>query len=259
MAITTLDLLVAANRQKKTFYKVSQAAKTASALVSLWRVAGTPAAGDIPPTGVGEVPTKTTLGALSFSEIGSGAKIYLGRMAAAGATAGTLIIYDRLAHTSGLVGNITTEQIVNSTALIRHTTGVGVEAFLETYTATGAAASNITVKYTDESGNAGQTVTFAHQVTPAVAQMQLIPGIPGCRKVESVQFSASTGTAGDFGITLGKRLAEIPIHIDTGKVLGPFEIGLPEIWTNACLAFMVAASTTNTGIISGSSIDIVQG
>ena len=259
MAITTLDGLVAANRCKVIFQKATSTAKAAGALQSLWKVAGIPAAGATPPTGAGEAPNKATLGALQFGEIGGGTSIYLGRMAVSGATPGTLIIYDRLSHNSGLVGNITTEQTVNSAALTRSTDGVGVEVFLETYTATGATAANITVKYTDEQGNTGLTVTFAHQQTPVVGQLQQVPGIFGCRQIESVQFSASTGSAGDFGIVLAKRIAEIPIIADIGKVLGPFELGLPVVSANPCLALMVVSSTTTTGLINGSSIDILQG
>jgi hypothetical protein len=259
MALTTLDGLVAANRKKYIFQKASATSKVASALHSLWKIAGIPAAGATPPSGVGEVPTKSTIGAFLFAVVGGGTSIYLGRMACSGATSGTLILYDRLVHTSGLVGNVATEQTVNSTALSRYTDGVGVEAFLETYAATGASAANITVKYTDELGNTGQTVTFAHQVTTVIGQMQQVPGILGCRQIESVQFSATTGTAGDFGIVLAKRLAEIPIDTASGKVLGPFEVGLPTVHADACLALMVVCSTTNTGIINGASIDLLQG
>lgn len=259
MALTTLDGLIAATRTKYTFQKASQSAKAANTYSSLWKVAGIPAPGNTPPTGVGEAPTKATLGAFTMVEIGGGTSIYLGRFSCSGATAGTLILYDRLVHTSGLSGIDTLEQAVNSAALTRHTSGVGVEAFLETYTATGSTARDITVKYTDDTGATGQTVTFAHQVTPTIGQMQAIPGIRGCRQIESVQFSGSTGTAGDFGITLAKRIAEIPINTSFGAVLGPFTLGLPLIASNACLALMVLASATNTGIINGSSIDLVQG
>lgn len=259
MSITTLDGLLAASRKKYTIQKASLAAKAASAYASLWKVAGIPAAGATPPTGSGEAPTKATIGAVPFSEIGGGAAIYLGRFAASGATAGTLILYDRLVHTSGLSGVDTASQSVNTAALTRWTDGVGVEAFLETYTATGSTARDITITYTDETGATGQTVTFAHQVSAVIGQMQAIPGIKGCRSVQSVQLSGSTGTAGDFGITLAKRIAEIPIRTDIGEVQGPFSLGLPLVVSNACLALMVLASTTNTGLISGSSLDIVQG
>lgn len=259
MALTTLDGLIAADRKNYSFQKASQSAKAANTYSSLWKTAGIPAPGNTPPTGVGEAPTKATMGAFPIIEIGGGTSIYLGRFACSGATAGTLVLYDRLVHTSGLSGVDILEQVVDSAALTRHTSGVGVEAFLETYTATGATARDITVKYTNDDGTPGQTVTFAHQITATIAQMQAIPGIKGCRKIESVQFSGSTGTAGDFGITLAKRIAEIPINTTTGTVLGPFTLGLPLIAANACLALMVLASTTNTGIINGASISLVQG
>jgi hypothetical protein len=262
MTITTLNGLVAAARTKLPFYKATSAADAANVLVSLWKVGTNPAAGATPPAGAGEAPTGATLGSFRFTEIGGGTSIYAVRALLQMATMGTLNLFDRLVHTSGLSGILTTAQAVNSAALTRYTDGAGVELFIEHYTATGATAVDITVSYTNQAGVAGQTSTFPFYTSPVAGLMQAVPlqaGDTGVRSVQSVTLSASTGIAGDFGITLARRLVDIsPDNTNSGKVFSPFDIGLPTILPSSCLAMAVMTSTTNTGILSGS-FDILQG
>ena len=262
MAITSTDQLLAASKQLKSFGKVSMAAKAAGTFQSLWTAAGLPTAGVAAGTATGLAPTSATAGALPFVNPSSGLS-YLSKIGNSQQTVGTLILYDRLVHTSTLNGTLTTAQTVNSAALTRHTTGEDVELFLEVYTATGATASNVTISYTNSAGVAGRTTpAVAMQVTPVAGQMLPIPlqsGDTGIRSVQSVTLSSSTATAGNFGITLVKRIAEIPITVaGTGVVLDPFALGFPEIENNACLSFMVVTSTTSTGFITGT-INIAQG
>ena len=262
MPITSLDQLLAASNQLKSFGKVSMTAKAAGTFQSLWTAAGLPAAGANPASLAMVIPTRATAGALPFVNPATGLS-YISKISSSQQTIGTLILYDRIAHSSGLNGTLTTAQAVNGAALTRHTTGEDVELFLEVYTATGATASNVTISYTNSAGVAGRTTpAVAMQVTPVVGQMLPIPlqaGDTGIRSVQSVALSASTATAGNFGITLVKRIAEIPITVaGTGVVLDPFALGFPQIANDACLSFMVVTSTTSTGFITGT-INIAQG
>ena len=262
MAITSLDQLLAASNQLKSFGKVSMTAKAAGTFQSLWTAAGLPAAGANPASLAMVIPTSATAGALPFVNPTTGLS-YISKIGSSQQTIGTLILYDRIAHSSGLNGTLTTAQAVNGAALTRHTTGEDVELFLEVYTATGATASSVTISYTNSAGVAGRTTpAVAMQVTPVVGQMLPIPlqaGDTGIRSVQSVTLSASTATAGNFGITLVKRIAEIPITVaGTGVVLDPFALGFPQIANDACLSFMVVTSTTSTGFITGT-INIAQG
>lgn len=261
MTITSLDGLVAATRTTLPFYKISSTALS-NTLQSLWKTTNLPLAGVTPPTGSGEAPSKTTLGAFNFSEVGGSTLIYCGRAVLTMATLGTMLLYDRLVHTSGLSGNITTEQTVNSTALTRYTDGIGVELFLEWYTPTGSTASTVTIVYTNSSGTTGRTATATIQASPVAGTMQNIPlqsGDIGIRSVQSITLSAGTGVAGNFGITLVKRLIDINTDaVNAGKVFGPFDVGLPTIAAAPCLALAVQTSTTYTGIISGS-LGLLQG
>ena len=262
MAIVSLDQLLAAKNQLKSFGKVSMTAKAAGTFQSLWTAAGLPAAGANPASLAMVIPTGATAGALPFVNPETGLS-YISKISSSQQTIGTLILYDRIAHSSGLNGTLTTAQAVNGAALTRHTTGEDVELFLEVYAATGATASNVTISYTNSAGVAGRTTpAIAMQVTPVVGQMLPIPlqeGDTGIQSVQSVTLSASTATAGNFGITLVKRIAEIPITVaGTGVVLDPFALGFPQIENNACLSMMVVTSTTSTGFVTGT-INIAQG
>ena len=90
--------------------------------------------------------------------------------------------------------------------------------------------------------------------------MQFLPlqaGDLGVTAVASVTLSGTTGTAGNFGITLVKRIAEVSITAaNVGNVYD--QIVGPVVEDSSCLALMVLCSTTNTGLISGG-LRIAQG
>lgn len=258
--ISSLDQLVAAAKQELPFFKPSMASKAAGAWQSLWTAAGQPAAGSAP--GAAAIPTSATAGALLFSDPVA-ALTYLSTLQAAGGTIGTLVLYDRLAHASGLSGVLTTAQAVNTPALTRCVDGIGVEAWLEWYTATGATASNVTASYTNTDDTAGRTtVSQVLQATPVAGQMQKLPlaaGDKGVKSLQTVTLSASTATAGNFGVTLLKQLATIPLTVaNIATVMDAIDLGLPKIDNGACLALMVLCSTTNTGAIFGKA-QVAQG
>jgi len=240
------------------YNKASLTTKGTGFFHSLWKGAGNPPAGATPPafgSGAGYVPTNGTLGAIPFQNPGALLDSYLARLGVAGATSGTLIVYDRLWHCSGLATNITTAQNIVTPGDAGRVLGYSqVELWGEIYAAPGATAATWTVGYTDEANNAGSSATYAH---PASAEVvgQMVPfvlgaGDYGVRSVQSFTCSVSSGTAGDVGLTLLRRVAEIPIDIKE-NVQDAFALGLPEVLDNACLAMMVLCSTTSTGYIAG--------
>jgi len=264
MAITTMDGLLAgiSSASNVNFMKVSAAAEGAGTYHSLFKVAGFPIAGANPPTGVGDIPTSATVGAIPFTNPGGANTKYFGRVEMVSSTIGTLIIYDRLWHNSGWVGNIATSQTVNSKALTRNTSGVGVEIFGEVYTAMGATASTFSVTYTD-STNTSRVGTYAQPANAlSVGQMFYFnPPIAGngCKSIQSVILSISTGTAGNFGLTMVKRVAEIPLTLaNVSYVMDSFALGMPTLEDNSCLCAMVACTTTATGNIFGS-LKLIEG
>lgn len=264
MAITTMDGLVAAiaSRPIIPINKASATAKAAGSFHSLWTTAGFPAGGSAAGSANGAIPTSATTGALSFVNASGTNTTYLGKLAIQGATVGTFMIYDRLWHNSALSGTVTTAQTFTQPALTRHTDGIGVEAFLEIYTATGSTAVTATISYTNTDDVSGRSGTVSLIASPVAGQMipfQLASGDKGVKSIQSVTLSATTGTAGNFGLTLIKRKAEVPITVaNIGQTLDGIALGLPEIWDNACLAFMVQCSATNTGYMLGTTC-IIEG
>jgi hypothetical protein len=84
-------------------------------------------------------------------------------------------------------------------------------------------------------------------------------GDTGCRSVQSLTCSASSGTAGDVGITLLRRVATIPLGVaNITSKNNIFDLGKPVIYDNACIAIMVLCNATNTGLIQGQ-LAIAQG
>lgn len=262
MAITSMDGLVTAMPgQILSYYKPSQTSEGAGFLHSLWRASGTPGAGAIPATGSGQTCSSLTAGALKFNNPTGGQLTYLARALMGSSVTGSLILYDRLVTTSGLSGTVTTVQNINSEPLTRYTSGDDVSLFIEWYTATGATAANITVNYVNHTGATGQvTEAQAFSTSPTAGQMQPIAlnGNDGIRRVESVTLSGTTGTAGNFGITLARRLLTIPLGSANVSTTMDAFASMAKIEDSACIAGMVFCSAATTGNIIGE-ISLIQG
>jgi hypothetical protein len=84
-------------------------------------------------------------------------------------------------------------------------------------------------------------------------------GDTGVRTVSQVQLSAATGTAGDFGLVLLRRLAEVPITaVNVLADRDAFALGMPEIFPDACLTLQVLCTTTSTGNIMAA-VEFIEG
>lgn len=262
MAIDLDSLLAALPAAEFDVYKASQASEGAGTWHSLWKVAGRPAAGATPPafgSGSGYVPTRTTTGALGQSN--PAGNRYLGNANLSASVVGCLIIYDRLWTCSGFGTVVTTAQnVVTGGSLPSGRTPNGaydVELWGEVYTAPGATTATWTVAAPD-GGGTPRNYTYTHPANAeTVGQMfHFVPptaASPGVGVPTSFTASASSGTAGDIGLTLMRRLAVIPFATaNIGTALDAFALGLPEVFDDACLAFMVQCSTTSTGVFLGS-------
>ena len=259
MAISTQDQLVAALAAAKKFglYKASVTTEGAGTWQSLWTAAGQPAAGAAQGTANGAIPDNTTPGAIPYTNPGGANSGYLAKLSLHGANVGTLILYDRLWHNSGLSGIVTTAQAITQPALTRYTDGIGVELWMEVYAAMGATASVFTASYTNDANTAGRSATYSMPAN-ALTQNQMVPfalasGDKGVKSVQSVTLSLSTGTAGNFGLMLLKRIAEIPINAaNSGGVLDFFGLGGAVLPPSSCLFLAQLCSATTSGVVNGS-------
>lgn len=264
MALTTLDGLVAGAIPPAPIYKASQTAEGAGTFHSLFLAAGIPGAGSAPPAytaGSGYMCSRTTQGAIPFANPGSG-ETRLVKMAMAGATVGTVILYDRLWTCSGFNTTTTTAQSITTPGTIPSrdangaANGDGVEIWGEIYTAPGATGATWTVTYTNQAGTGSRTATYTHPANAEsvgqMVQFTLQAGDTGVRSVQSLTCSVSSGTAGSLGLTLLRRIATCPMMlVNVGTVLDAMALGAPKIHDDSCLALMVMCSGTSTGIING--------
>ena len=270
MAITTRDQLIAAmanNSSRVIMDKASIASQTANSFSSLWRATGQPGQGAIPTTAA--VCDHTLLGAIGFTQQTSPATSYLGIMENMCSNAGaTLEIHDRLMHMGGLNGTLATAQTVNldlnanlATANLDARKGDAnfsdVQWWLEWYTATGATVVNATVAVTYNDGTTGSLTAQSLAATRPASHMiplnSLIPAAASgkfIRDVDTVTLSATTATAGNFGVTATRYRAANYMPILNARFTADWaQLGLPEIANSSCLFGILANPTTTTGAI----------
>jgi hypothetical protein len=217
---------------------------------SLWQYDGIPGGG-VAPTTVA-APDNTTAGALPFTSAGGGRQSWMTQAWATGLNGGTLILYDRLLHIGGLSGTVATAQTVGGT-LTRNTGGAGNFVFAEIYSLIGTTARTITMSYTDQDGNNGQTSTAVaigatgfREQTRAIF-LTLAAGDTGVQAVADVTINATTGTAGNFGIVVGNPIGYLPVGGAGAPGWRDYVTGLPgipEIESGACLSLLWVPITT---------------
>jgi hypothetical protein len=237
--------------------RVAGAAATAPIIgrgCSLWTYDGVPAGGAVP-TAVA-IPDRSLQGAIPFVVATGGRDTHLIGASVTPVTAGVYLLYDRLMHIGGLSGTSTADQTVQggtpSPAITRNTGGEGNIAWYEIYTIIGTTSATLTMSYTDQAGNAAtSTINIGATNFREVTRAQRIPlaaGDTGIRAIEKIALSATTGTAGNFGITLAQPLAWLPVGASGTAGWRDYTTGLPGIPVidpNACLAlmFIPAAAT----------------
>ncbi len=271
MTISTRDQLIDAlanNSSRLVIDKASIASVAAGNLVSLWRATGQPGQGAIPAAAA--FCNNTLTGAFNFTQQTAPATSYGSWMSAVCSnSAMTVEIHDRLAHMGGLVGNSTTAQTVNidfngitADNMVERRGDANysdIMWWLEWYTATGATASNATVAVTYNDGTTGSLTAAALAATrPASFMLPLNGLIPSAasgkyiRAVTSVTLSASTGTAGSFGVTATRPRMVMPLPLaNKSEIFDWAALGLPQIHNSSCLFPLVLTSTTSTGTVRG--------
>jgi len=263
MAITSMETLRRgiANGRVLQLFASSQSTQISGSYTSRWRTSGGvyPVQGATPSTFA--TPINTTTGALPLPTIGS-EKIYIARIELVGSVISNWWVIDRLGHMGGMSGTTytPTAQTANVTLVTPASTGrccisgCDVDWFLEFYTATGSTAVTATVSYTDQTDTAGRTCTVSIPASTAAGRMiQIVPNADQyIKSVQTVTLSASTGTAGSFGVTAVKKLFGFSVPIaSTAVILDAFGTGLPEVKQSSCISFMQMPLTTSSGTMTG--------
>lgn len=226
-------------------------------MTSLWRATGTPAQGAIP--GAWAICDNTLLGCYPLpSKTGPQARALL-YMDGTFPIQNGFVMPDRLGHMGGLNGTLTTAQTVNGdvsvgTSNLALRRGVSdftnVRWFLEWYTATGVTGINATCAVTYSDNSTGNIVVALPASVAAGRMIEIpTPGPLAIKSIQSVTLSATTGTAGSFGVTAMRVLASptavsaiIPTSFDWPQ------LGLTPIEDSACLfPVLLAIGSTNVG------------
>ena len=269
--ITGRDQLIDAlanNSSRIVIDKASIANAAAGQYHSLWRATGQPGQGAIPAAAAN--CNQSTTGCLTFSQQTDPAKSYLAYLEAASSNSATTVeVHDRLMHMGGLNGTLTTAQTVgmdfngvtadNMVERIGDSNYSDVQWWLEWYTDTGATVVTATVAVTYNDGSTGNLTAVSLATTRRASFMQplngLIPaGVAGkfIRAVTSVTLSATTGTAGSFGVTATRLRGTLFIPIANAKYGADWaSLPISTIPNNACPFIAVLASTTCTGTLRG--------
>lgn len=233
---------------------VAATALIAGRAASLWTYDGKPASGNVPTSAA--IPDRTTTGAIPFTAPGGGRDKHLIGASIVPSVAGVFLLYDRLFQIGGLSGTSTADQTVQgspaSPALTRNTGGEGNIAWYEIYTVIGMTSTTLTMTYTNQDGTGSRTSTINIGTTGfrEVTRAQRIPlaaGDTGIREIEKVKLTGTTGTLGNFGITIAQPLAWIPVGAAGSAGWRDYTTGLPGIPTinpDACLALLFIPATT---------------
>lgn len=270
MTITTRDQFIDAMGNSSTrliIDKASIANAAAGQFHSLWRATGQPGQGGIP--GTTAICTHATAGSMPFTQQGVSAMSYLALLEGMCSNAGTTLeIHDRLMHMGGLNGTLTSAQTANVDIHANLTNNnlaerIGdanysdVQWWLEWYTDTGGTAVTATVNVTYNDGTSGNLTGVSLAATRRASQVIPLNGlIPSAqsglfiRSVNTVSLSATTGTAGSFGVTATRYRAALYKPVANARFTADWAgLGLPTIPNSSCLMTIQLASTTSTGTV----------
>lgn len=262
MAVTTMDLALAGMQYPREFFKSLSGTMVAGRPHSYYMIGGIPCIGLAPASGIGGEVLTTVQGQIPFTNPGAG-NTYLSKFLAHCTIPGTLLLCDRLWQNSGIdVTNGSTEQTFTSSAQIPardengSNAGVGVLAGVEVITQTGAGTPTLTLKYTDQDGNAGITstnlmATVATSIVGTFYPIGLAAGDSGIQKAQSIQLSA-TWTSGTISVVLYRVLARLDLTIaHTPASLDLFSSGFTRMYDNTVPFLILIPSTTTTSLLGG--------
>jgi len=255
MAITTLDGLIGATKQRVRYNKTALRTTVANGWFSLIDLAGQPGAGVLAgsSTTAGVVPTDLTAGYPIINAFGAGASGYLGRVAFGNTVACRIAVFDRLWHGGAYAFNANTAIPTppSYAARVPGANYAGLEIWAEQVTAaTGNQAVNVT--YTNQSGTGSRTTgAVGISAAPTVGrcwQLQLQAGDSGVQEIDNVQ--GTVATAGTFNVMVLRRLAEgrVPIvnGLDRQSVI---DVGaLLEVYADSAFFVLIAADSTSSGL-----------
>ena len=261
-AINQIAAGLAGNVEPFVWDKVAISSTVSNTFASYWRIGSVPAIGAIPAAAA--LCTKALVGAIAFTNQTAPITSYLAQHDLNANVSGfNLEIFDRLCHMGGLNGTLITAQPVGinlatlavPAARLGDAAYSGVLWFLEWYTTTGATAVNATVAVIYSDNSTGNIVIALPASVAAASCKQILPAHASglfIKEVTSVTLSASTVTAGNFGVTAAtKKTAMSCPNSIRNEVFDWAQLGLPEIPNDSCLYGMTLCNATSASSMRG--------
>jgi len=259
MALADFDAYVdALELNRVADFSTSAVTASAGRTMALWRsLLPAPA---IPTTSVAlDKTSDNAIGPIPNATSGK-LQILGGRFNTGDRAGAMLVAVDLLNVSGGLSGTVTTEQTTNlpTAALTRHTGGDGVFIGIIIYTIVGTTATTISVRYTNQAGTSSRVSTVTSfggtgfRDPGRLIQIPLQAGDTGVRSVEGVTVTATTGTAGNFGVCLFKPLMGFSLESTTGTMpldavsSGGMIGSMAEFDDDACLTFIAFTPISQT-------------
>ncbi len=282
MAFTSIDDLVselaAGKYWRQDWNKITGgAAYTAGRWYDMSALNGTPIANAWAGTSLTYTPCDETtgngtqiFGMRNGGSVSTDTKHALNAAAITGVATGVpsqLMLVDMQGYWPGINMNSSSSQTLSGTPTLRYTNGEGVRAYLVVTSTTGATAHNLSMSYTDQDGNTGNSLPVtvsctASAITPHIAHsgtaannygpfLPLATGDYGIQNVASVQLSAASG-AGTAALVLARPIFTIPlttVSVGSERDFLNQLPSLPQIKDGACLTWLLftgAATAANT-------------
>lgn len=254
MAITTLDQLIAAAKQRVPLKKTTTRTAVALGWFSLFDIAGDPGAGTLAgsSTAAGVVPTDATAGTPIINAFGSGNTGHLINVDFSVSVAERVLIYDMLFKAGAYAFNANTtlaSQPSYSSRVPGGTDFTNTEIWIEAVTAFTGNLS-VAVTYTNQNGVTGRTTgTFATGTALTVGRMMQLPlqaGDTGVQKIESVV--GTVASAGTFNVLVIRPLWTGRANANSSDMHDYLRIGMPQVFADSALCIAANSDSSQTGL-----------
>lgn len=263
MAITTFDGYIGAFKQSLVVSKTAAVTTVAGAPATTFTSAGFPGAGSAPAdTTNGVVPTDATTGFPTIDAPAGSNKQYLSRVEGYSSVLATLAIYDVLfwagpttIPTSGTTTVSLSSRPSFASRLPYMSDGVTrnyrqTELWAWASTAWSNHAHTLSITYTDQDGNTGQSTGNVSTTNRAVNRLMRMPwaaGDYGTRDLEGYAVNGIASATGAVVVMVMRKIWQARIPVVNWFNFGIDQTGMPQIFDTSALMLVVTPDSTSTG------------
>jgi hypothetical protein len=266
MPINSLDDYVAADKRNYLIVATAAATTVAAIPFAAHQLPGNPGGAGVTlveqapviavgASGAGAVPTRSTsgMGCLPLQTVAGTPKYYITRVFSGNTVGCRHKLYDRLWHANVATSSLGTVTIASPPSYAARLPGsnyAGLELFLEVTTAI-AAATTITITYTNQDGVTGRTAIATPSLTGFTIGRHVYIGLQeddtGIQAIESIVVGGTAG-AGAINVCVVRPLWFGKCSTNSGEIQ-PFDrTGMPVVFPTSCIQLEVTADSTSSGL-----------